>query len=235
MSALARWQSRFVARLHDDDEPHPGFAAYRNTYRAQIIACMEETFPVLLRWLGSESFTALSIAYAQAHPPHSWSLDHFPAAFADWLAQSFEEALPAELARLEWALSLAFVARDEPVLSLAQAGEVDWDNAPLALAASAQWLALETPAAALWLSAQSGDPALPQGDYPAQILVWRREEQCHWRELAPVEAALLALLPASFGQICANACQMLGEESGIAQSGAYLAQWLGEGLLVIPA
>jgi len=235
MSQLAQLQSAFVAKLQDDAEPHPGYAAYRNTYRAQLIACMEETFPVLRQWLGDADFTALAIGYAQAHPPHSWSLDHFPEAFADWLEQSFEEVLPAELARLEWALSLAFIAHDEPVLGLAQAGEVDWDSAELMLAASAHILALDSPAAALWLSAQSGVPELPSGDHPAQILIWRRELQCHLRAIDPTEAALLALLPNSFAAICSHACQLLGEEAGIAQSGAYLAQWLGEGLLLTPA
>jgi hypothetical protein len=229
MSALAHLQRDFRAALLGGDGA-PGMAVYRHTYRAQLLACLADTFPVLRGALGRDAFAALSIAYALAHPPHSWSLDHFPAGFAPWLGEQEAPAWQVDLARIEWALATCFVAPDQAVLTLADMAAIDWDQAQLSLIAAACLVPLATNAADIWIAAQEGATTPAPVASPGMLLVWRRDEQCHLRPLTGDEAQSLAGGDQAFAALCDRLCAQWGDEAGVARAGALLAQGAQDGI-----
>ncbi|MFX5960847.1 hypothetical protein ABTE72_18965, partial [Acinetobacter baumannii] len=90
-------------------------------------------------------------------PPHSWTLDDYaegvPASFAEHFPHDAEVA---ELARLELALSNAFIAPDAAVLSIVELPSIDWDEVQLSLLPSTSFLDLSTNAAEIWSALDGG-------------------------------------------------------------------------------
>jgi len=220
---LAALQADFRATVLGDDK-HPGFAVYRGTYRAQLMACLTDTFPAVVAWLGDNAFHTEAARFIDAHPPSSWSLDHYPAGFADWLVGQ-NEAVAAELAAIEWALATSFVGPDEAVLTVADLAGVDWDNAQLAPSAACRILALSGNAAGIWAAIQLGETPPEPALEPQTVLIWRQQQQCQLRVVAPLEAAMLARGAFAFADLCTAAVAHHGEDEGIAVAGALLAQW----------
>jgi hypothetical protein len=220
---LAAIQADFRDRLLRDD-PHPGLGIYRATYRAQLMDCLADTYAATRLWLGEAPFDAHAAGFIDAHPPQSWSLDHYPARFPDWL----DDATARDLCRIEWALAETFVAPDEPVVSIAMLGEVDWNSARLRLAGTARWLDLSSNAAEIWVALQQGEVPPPARAMQAAVLVWRQGMECRLRDGSPIEARILPQGAFAFADLCELACADHGEEAGIAMAGALLAQWAQE-------
>ena len=53
----------------------PGLAVYLNTYRAQLMACLAESYPILHAWLGDAAFEGACATHIDDTPPHGWTLD----------------------------------------------------------------------------------------------------------------------------------------------------------------
>ena len=80
----------------------PGLQIYRNNYRAQLMACMEDSFPQLRAWLGDDAFRAAAAVHIDRTPPHRWTLDAYPVDLPATLADLHpDDPEIAELARLE--------------------------------------------------------------------------------------------------------------------------------------
>lgn len=119
--ALLREYDRAVWQHIAED----GFSAaerlriYRNTCRATLCGTLRLTYPAVARLVGREFFERAAGEFVGNHPAKSGYLNDYGAEFADFLAQ-FEPAralayLP-DVARYEWALSVAANAPDAPVL-----------------------------------------------------------------------------------------------------------------------
>ena len=148
-----------AARLDVSDAR--GLSVYQNNYRAQLMSCLEESYPQLCAWLGVDLFRAAAARYINENPPSSWTLDDYPAGFPAGLQVQFpDDAEVPELAELELQLADCFIAADAEVLDLTMLGEVDWDSATLRLAPSVSLLAIQTNAAAIW-SALANDTEPP--------------------------------------------------------------------------
>ena len=98
-----------------------GLKIYHNAYRARLLTVLREDFPALYHWMGEESFEQLAMAYIAAWPPRHFSIR--------WLGEKLPEFIGCyvaepqlspmrELAKLEWAFTLAFDAQDAEALSL---------------------------------------------------------------------------------------------------------------------
>lgn len=225
---LATMQADFRDRLLSDD-PHPGLAIYRSTYRAQLMDCLADTFAMTRQWLGDAAFDAHAAGFIDAHPPSSWSLDHYPAAFPDWLS----DAVGQDLCRIEWALAETFVAPDDKALTIGDLGAVDWDGARLGLSRAALVLPMRSNAAAIWVALQQDAPPPPAESLEVTVLVWRRQQGCHLRDLSPLEAQIAQNGPFAFADLCALACDDRDQEDGIALAGALLAQWAQEEVMTL--
>jgi len=214
-----------------------GLTVYQNNYRAQLVGCLQASFPQLLAWLGDELFLKAAITHIDSHPPHAWTLDAYGIDFGKTLKSMFPHNPDVhELAWIEWALSESFVATDAPHVSGEMWHEVDWDNACLSLSPSLRQCVVSTNASDIWSALEDG-VAAPESEMleaPGGLIVWRSGFSCRIKSIDSVEhAALLSLRDdARFSALCDAMVEHLGEEAGIAKAGAFLADWIAGGIVV---
>ncbi len=215
----------------------PGLRVYQNNYRAQLVACLEQSFPKTLAWIGGEAFHAAVVRHVERVPPSSWTLDAYPRDFPATLRLLYpDDAEVAELAWLELALGEVFVASDAVALTVADVAEVDWDNAVMRFTPTLDIAEARTNAADIWsaLSREVAPPAAEFHQAPGALIVWRQSMAPRFRAIDAGEhrAVLLARGGATFGGLCATIVAERGERDGIAQAGAWLGQWLADGMIV---
>ncbi len=214
----------------------PGLAVYLNTYRGQLIDCLAQTYTVLHAWLGDAAFEAAAATHVDRVPPGSWTLDAYGLGFPDTLGLLYaDDPEVTELACLERALAEAFTGPDCAVVDTAALGAIEWDQARLALVPTFTLLPATTNAAAIW-TAVSGDASPPPAatlEVPTQIAVWRLDFTPRFRTLELAEAQALELVAdgMSFGALCALLAGRHGDDAGAARAGAWLGQWLQDGII----
>jgi hypothetical protein len=222
---------------HLHERASHGLAVYQNNYRAQLVGCLEVSYPLLLSRMGVDSFRQIAVAHIDDHPPHAWTLDAYGADFG----RTLRERLPNhpdlhELAWMEWALSEAFVAPDNAPLSQDALAQVDWDTARLTLNPSLREHIATTNAYAVWTALQDGAeaPGSVMLDATAGSVAWRRGFSCQLRQIDATEFAALSALREDdrFASLCDDLVDHLGEEAGIAKAGALLAEWIAAGIVV---
>jgi hypothetical protein len=215
----------------------PGLSVYQNNYRAQLMACLAETYERTHAWLGDEAFLAAAATHVDATPPSAWTLDAYPVDFAETLSAIYpDDPEVAELAALEWALSRAFTAADAIAMTPDMLATVGWDSAALHFTPSLSILPATSNAAAIWSALSKGEMppearALPE---PAALLVWREDFTPCFRTIDAVEEQALALCMggAEFGALCASMIDSLGETEGVARAAALLGQWINDSLII---
>ena len=118
---LDEHDARIYAHVLEDGFPAPErLRIYRNTCRSTLVASLRLTYPAVERLVGAEFFAAAAERYAAAQPAHSGYLNDYGDTFATFLASfapARELAYLPDVARYEWALSVAANAADEPVLA----------------------------------------------------------------------------------------------------------------------
>lgn len=244
---LSALQSGFLGWLASGEESEAtalpirreqGLAVYQNNYRASLMACLADTYPQTLAWLGEAEFCAAAARHIDRVVPHSWTLDDyaddFPASLA---ADHSHEPEVGELAQIELALSQAFIAADAVVLSPDLMASVDWDKARLKVIPALSILSQHSNAADIWMALTDGEapPAASKRREASAILVWRREGLCRLRRLEADEAAMLEMLAngrPSFEDLCQQAIARWGEEQGIMTIGQWLSRWVCDGLIL---
>lgn len=244
---LAQWQADFRTWLVTGEQDGArsfgeramaGLAVYQNTYRSQLVNCLEASYPKIARWLGEETFRAAAITHVDDHPPQGWSLDTYGKDFGETLLTMFPRNPDLhELAWIEWALGEAFVAPDVVPLSTEALAAVDWDEARLQLAPSLRHCAARTNADDIWSTLHEDASRTPEGqmlDAPGGFVVWRRGYLSRLRRFDGDDyAALRSLLTdARFDAFCESLVMRHGEDAGVGRAGALLADWLDAGLIV---
>lgn len=214
-----------------------GLHVYQNNYRAQLVGCLEQTYPCLRAFIGNEAFLRAAIAHVDRRPPSAWTLDAYGERFGETLATLYPDNPDVhELAWIEWAMNTAFVARDSQPLDAATLGTVDWDSARLLFAPSLRLAPLTTNAVELWSALNDGQqpPEACMLEQAGAMLVWRPALLVRIRVLdrASHDALAHARRHGRFDMLCAFLVGRLGEEAGVAQAGALLADWIGSELVV---
>lgn len=252
MSALAELQRRFKAQvLHGDDagmrelvvgnaqaDAETRIGIYVDAYALRLLEVLGTDFPGLRAMAGAARFESLCRAYIRVHPsPHynaRWYGEGLAAFLADTLPWSQEPAL-AEMAALEWDLSLVFDAADtasagySDIVALAPA---QWPGMRLRLQPGFRHRALHWNVPALRL-AQDHEETLPA---PAPLAsaeawaVWRRDLNVRYRALDADEAGVIAALQdgLSFGELCVALCQWHEEETVALRAAQLLKTWVEE-------
>ena len=245
MTGLAARQDAMLAGILDEDRPLPagwnarhaaGLAIYRNNYRSALLDALRSIYARTEKLVGEQSFERAAAHHVVTRPPTGWTLDLAGAGFAETCASLFAaDPDVAELAWLEWAMHLAFVARDAVPLGMADFaaasttfGEGEWAGLRLRFVPG---LALRTVAFDLKVLWTAGE-ARPLAQ-PACCIVWREGERPAFLLLEAAEGAALEAMRegASFGEACALLTDLLGEEQAIAAAGTMLGRWLAEGLV----
>lgn len=211
-----------------------GLAVYYNGYRVRLCDSLRETFERLVLWLGEEKFLAAAKSHIEGHPPRGWTLGVYGEDFPDTLAALYPDDLDvSELARLDWMLSRAFDGADALIQPMDTV--IDWDNAILRFVPTYRLIPAHTNAGAIWSALCAGEtsPAAKRLPAPGALLVWRQELTPCFRTIDADEQAALEMMHAGgrFGALCTALVERLGPEAGVARAGAYLGQWLADGLV----
>lgn len=214
-----------------------GLTVYLNNYRAQLLACLSESYGTVRAWLGDAAFEAAAATHIDAVPPTSWTLDAYGLDFPATLDGLYpDDPEIGELARLECALGLAFVAPDHEGLGPDALAAVDWDHAVLVFAPSLTTLPAKTNAAAIWSAIAEGIRPSAADLLPASAttLIWRDGLTPAFRTMSASEADALEMLREghAFGALCQRLVEHLGETEGPAAVGGFLAQWIADGLVI---
>lgn len=218
-----------------------GLAIYHNAYLSRLQEVLRHDFSAIFYWLGDDEFASLTEAYVRRYPSAHYSLrwlgERFPAFILEHLVA--EQSAPlAELARLEWAFTLAFDApQGEPLTldDMAHLAPEDWPGLQVTLAPSVQQILCRFNTVAIWrASKDESDFPHSQALDPAQIcLVWRHQNVCHYRSLKPAEMCALAGMVTTgwcFSELCAELAVTYAEGAPL-QAVTWLKQWIQDGLL----
>jgi hypothetical protein len=215
-----------------------GLAVYRHAYRANLVACLADTFEKTAAWLGEDAFEAAALEHLAGHPPTSWTLNAYGQGFDDTL-EGLYPADPevAEIAWLDWSLRRAFDGPDSDVQVPADLARTDWDRAVLRLAPTLTLRRTRTNAAALWSAMAAGEspPAVAHPAGAVGLAVWRHGLSPRFRSLSETDYRALdqALAGAPFAMICERlADDALSGEDAAAFAGGLLSGWLAEQIVI---
>lgn len=187
-AALAPWLSTPPAQRER------GLQAYRANAGASAERTLASSFPTVQRLVGEESFAALARALWQARPPQRGDLACFGDELPAFIALSEQLAdVPylADVARLDWRVSEAERAADEPTEldSLNLLATVDPAELSLLLAPGMAVLRSAHPVFSVWRAHRAGPNEAECREQARQalaesraetVLVWRQG----WRGLA---------------------------------------------------
>jgi hypothetical protein len=178
-------------------QPVERLELYHRQYWYRLLDSIAEDFPALRQLVGDEPFWRLMEAYLEAVPPRSFTLRHLGAGLARFIALR-PDAVPhpvhaEDLARLEYALCLAFEAGQGTPIQPAELGQGE-----LGLQPNLELLALRTPADTLWRLSEKGkrlpEPGQPSG-YPNRfVAVYRYELSLHVERLPRAAFSILAAI-----------------------------------------
>ncbi|MES2297352.1 MAG: DNA-binding domain-containing protein [Pseudomonadota bacterium] len=188
-------------------------AIYYNAYRIRLREALEEAYEQTWTLVGDAMFDDLAQTYLAAHPSAHYNLRWFGAHFAQHAAQAQPDyPVIGELAAFEWALGLAFDAPDAPSVraqDLTELTPLDWADLSFALHPSVQLHDLDTNAVALWQALSAGEEPPDPAQAPQCWIIWRSEDQPHFRSLDAFEAQAVRGVARgeAFGAICAAACE----------------------------
>lgn len=239
---LAETQRAFSAWLQGGKMPalgrhaKAGMRIYRNTYRAQLAACLEDSFLHTRSWIGGEAFHAAIVRHVRRVPPSSWTLDAYARDFPDTLDALYpDDPEVAELAMLERAIGEVFIGPDAEAVSADMLASTDWDHAVLRFTPALDLSEAKTNAAAIWSALAAGEtpPPVELLSETATTLIWRQNFVSRFRTIDASEARALLLARAGtpFPRLCAALVETFGEERGICLAGEYLGRWLADGLV----
>ncbi|CAN5861137.1 DNA-binding domain-containing protein [soil metagenome] len=220
-SALRELQAAFAAHLLGEEQPGlvaqiaggaiPAAARLR-VHRHHVVdslsAALAATFPTVQALVGADFFGGLARAFIARALPAQPVLSEYGAGFPAFLADHAAAAdlphladLPylADVARLDWALNLAFQAAPGERLvaaDLAVRPAAELPSLRLALAPGSLLIVSAHPLDRIWQASQpgAGEGTVDLSQGGAQLLVLRRAEAAAFTPLSTGEAAFIAAL-----------------------------------------
>ena len=220
------------------EDARRGLAVYHHAFRANLIACLKDTFEKTAAWLGEDAFERAALAHIEAHPPASWTMSDYGGDFEDTLAARYPaDPEVAELAWLDWRLRRAFDGPDKQIQDPTGLADLDWERVVLRLAPTLALREVETNVAAIWSGMAEGADPLPAAMLETRrgLAVWRRDLSPQFRTLSDVEHHALerARSGATFGNICMGVAEDIPpSEDPDAEAGGLLGRWFAEQIVV---
>jgi uncharacterized protein (UPF0276 family) len=212
---------------------------YYHAYRARLIDVLADTFAKTYLYMGSDAFDEHAGAFVVAYPPLHRSLHRYGEGMVAYLQALYPDNPELhELAQLDWDLRTRFDSADHAALCVADASNTPWLSQSAPLHPSALLRPITTNVMVLWNAIHTDQDvpeavALPQ---KTTLVVWRKEQQPHFRSLVGSEAQFITLLYQ--GLSVEAACAQLVEGGHIPDTPT-LSGWLGsllqDGLVAAPA
>jgi hypothetical protein len=177
---------------------------YRFGYRARLVECLDDDYPILACTLGPAAFERLAHQYIERFPSRSPSLNAFGRRMselcrvADLGEQDAMRPFFAELAALEWALVEIIHAKEPPPFDLAALKAIPverWGTARLVRSDAVRVLHFEYPVNAYYQACRTQDelPPLPSPSRSATA-VYRRSWKLWRMDLTPAMARVIDAL-----------------------------------------
>lgn len=170
---------------------------YRSAYRARLIECLLDDYPVLAHALGEDAFESLCLGYMEKHPSTNPNLNFFGRHMASYCAEQ-KSAFEQELATLEWSLVEVLHAEAAKPLDPAALQAIpvdDWARALLVRSEAVRLHHFEYPVNAYFQAVRGDDlsPEIPTAK-PGAVLVYRKDHAIWRQELQPVPAQIVGAL-----------------------------------------
>jgi hypothetical protein len=192
---------------------------YRHHVVHSLATALSATFPTVQALVGEEFFRGLARAFAATTLPSGPVLAEYGADFATFIGGYAPAAgLPylADIARLDWALNVAFHSPTRPPLGAIELATIPVEQLPeksVALAPGAVVIRSRYPIGRIWAAAQPGasDETVELTVGETCLLVLRRADDAGFIPLSVGEAGFLEVLAAR-GSLEAAAAAALSAE-----------------------
>jgi hypothetical protein len=208
---------------------------YRFAYRARLVECLADDYPVLKHALGETSFESLCHAYIDRHPSRSPNLNFFGKHMASFCRES-GATFNADLATLEWAMVEVLHAAPAARLSLEELTSIApaaWASARFEPSATVRVFEFAYPVGAYLQAVRMGEgPELPASGWSATAVF--RDGATIWR--MDLSRAMCALLQALFrGRSLGTAFDELADHRLITDNQGpevmgWFRDWVGHGI-----
>ncbi|SMF23138.1 HvfC/BufC N-terminal domain-containing protein [Pseudogulbenkiania subflava] len=173
---------------------------YRNMVFNTLGSALKTSYPSVLRLVGEDCFDGVAARYIAAVPSQSSNLQDYGAAFPDFLAAIPETAeLPylADIARLEWARQLAYLAAEATPLApgrLTERSEDELARTVFVLHPSVHLIDSRYPILDIWRFCQEADSQdrLQLGGHGQTVLLWRSDTQIAMQTILPGGGCFIA-------------------------------------------
>ncbi len=198
-------RAELVASVVGDSIPAAArLGVYRHHVFHSLAAALSASFPTVEALVGEAFFRAMAQAFVANELPAQPVLSEYGAGFADFVAgYGPANGLPylADMARLDWALNLAFHSPAEPRLGADDLAAVPIEQLPgktVSLAPGTAVIRSTFPLERIWSAAQPGasDDAVDLGSGGALLLVMRRPDDAGFVALGVGEATFLEAVAA---------------------------------------
>lgn len=254
MSELFELQEKFQDHLLSADEKFSQdivsttttpadirLAIYSNAYRSRLVDALAISYPVLKSFLGCEEYESLAHLYIAAKPSSFQSLRWFGGELAEFLSTSSDyRQFPylAELAKIEWSMTLVFDAANSYVVKLAEMTDIPptaWATMTLQAHPSVYLVNLSWNVVQIWQTITRDQTLIDpiKTETPVSWVFWRKDVTNHFCSLTEDEGwAVSALLNGlTFGEICAGLCQWVDESAAPLRAASLLKGWIDAGLI----
>jgi hypothetical protein len=234
------WFARAVVASEDAGEashrltPGPKLDAsdrldiYRRGYRARLLECLADDYPVLEHALGADAFEALCDEYVTRFPSQSPSLNAFGRHMP-----GFCQGFAADLAALEWAIVEAIHAPSAVPLAAAELAAIPgemWPRMRLQKAPSLQVVRAAHPANEYFQAVRDGGNPVRPGPSPSATAVYRKDLTVWRQRLTPVMADVLAAVVR--GETLEEAVAPVPDDQPPERVLAWFREWTEAGLFV---
>jgi hypothetical protein len=219
-------------------DAHSRLAVYQHGYRIRLRDALKNEFAGL-QCMAGRRFDALLDAYVETHPSGHYNIRWYGAGLANFLGGAHSDRPQlSEMAKLDWTISIAFDAADEPSLGMAELASIPpdaWAGLRLLPQANLHTLDCTYNVDAFRRAADRGEarPHLRRYTRPRRLLVWRQAMSVHYRRLDEDEWQVLAAARRgeAFATLCAILAERHGETAGMGRMVTLLQAWAGAGLL----
>ena len=231
---------KHVARSQDTDATIR-LGIYANAYRLRLLEALQNDYPVMHTLAGDELFARIGRDYIDTCPSTHFSIRYFGqhlAAFIDETPDYREIPVLAEMARLEWKLTLAFDAADSNVIdeeTLSSLPSESWPAMRLRFSDSLQRQDFFWNAPEIWRTIDQHMPPQTPVEYETAHpwLIWRHDLQNYFRPLDTAEAFALDSLRNGndFAAICSGLCDHFEPQQVGLKAAGYLKNWIRMGIV----
>lgn len=214
---------------------------YSNAYRYRLIDALASNYPILQKYIGDELFQELTFLYMDAYPSTFRSIRWFGDQLEFFLRENdqySEYPYLAELAKLEWYMTLTFDAPNCELIDIETVMQVtpdDWSMMQFVLHPSVYILEFQWNVIQIWqnISRDDSPPEPIKNEIPIPYIFWRKDLINQYCSLPPDEYYAIDSMKKgyTFGEICEGLCQWIDEEKAALRAASLLKGWINSGLI----